>query len=120
MPSRPKQSLLNEPTPITAVEAQQRLLFQRLRIDALPPHETRLLPLDAITIPAEASLLRSARGLVKSVERVGVLQPPSVVPLPQSAGEETRYEVIAGRRRVLAARLCGLPVLKCEVYAQCT
>ncbi|MEO9030059.1 MAG: ParB/RepB/Spo0J family partition protein [Ktedonobacteraceae bacterium] len=120
MRQRPQQALLNATAEVAAVEDQQHLLLQRLQITALPSHETHLLPLDAINIAANASLLRSARGLVKSIERVGVLQPPSVVCLPKIAGEETRYEVIAGRRRLLAARICMLPVLKCEVYTHCT
>ena len=33
---------------------------------------------------------------------------------------EATFEVIAGRRRVLAARLAGLTVVKCEVYAAST
>jgi ParB-like chromosome segregation protein Spo0J len=67
-------------------------------------------------------LRRSAKRLVKSIQHVGILQPPSVV----IQGEvdlhdpEATFEVIAGRRRVLAARLAGLPVVKCEVYAAST
>lgn len=114
------QPLLPAATEVATVADPQRLLLQRLRLETLPAHETRLLPLAQIQIPSDASLLRSARGLVKSIERVGVLQPPSVVSLPHATGEETHYEVIAGRRRVLAAHLCALPVLKCEVYEQCT
>ena len=120
MPQKPQLSLLDTETTIASIEDHQRLLLQRLHIEALPPHETQLLPLDAIHLQGEAALLRSAKRLVKSIERVGVLQPPSVVSLSQGVNKEARYEVIAGRRRVLAARLCALPVLKCEVYAHCT
>ena len=53
---------------------------------------------------------------------MGILQPPSVVVQGETDfhDPEATFEVIAGRRRVLAARLAGLPVVKCEVYAAST
>jgi ParB/RepB/Spo0J family partition protein len=122
MPKRLQQALLAEATgvaSVSAVDQAQHLLFQSLRIEVLPAHETRLLPLEVINVSEEAMLVRSAKRLVKSISRIGVLQPPSVVGLPQS-DDQPRYEVIAGRRRVLAARLAGLSILKCEVYERCT
>jgi ParB/RepB/Spo0J family partition protein len=114
------QSLLPAATEVAAVADPQRLLLERFHLKTLPAHETRELPLAQIQVPSGTSLLRSARGLVKSIERVGILQPPSVVLLPNAGEEVARYEVIAGRRRVLAAHLCTLPTIKCEVYEQCT
>jgi ParB/RepB/Spo0J family partition protein len=59
---------------------------------------------------------------VKSIQHVGILQNPSVV--LQGGVDihdaEATYEVIAGRRRVLAAGLAGLTVVKCEVYEAST
>jgi ParB/RepB/Spo0J family partition protein len=67
-------------------------------------------------------LVRSAKRLVKSIQHVGILQNPSVVVQGgrDMHDEEATFEVIAGRRRVLAARFAGLPVVKCEVYAAST
>jgi ParB/RepB/Spo0J family partition protein len=53
---------------------------------------------------------------------VGILQNPSVVVQGgvDMHDDEATFEVIAGRRRVLAARLAGLTVVKCEVYETST
>jgi ParB/RepB/Spo0J family partition protein len=59
---------------------------------------------------------------MKSIQHVGILQNPSVVVQGgcDMHDEEATFEVIAGRRRVLAARLADLPMVKCEVYAAST
>jgi ParB/RepB/Spo0J family partition protein len=107
---------IREVTPATAV------LWRRLGIEALPEHETMLLPTERLVVPDADHLVRSAKRLVKSIQHVGILQNPSVV----VQGEvdihdaEATFEVIAGRRRVLAACLAGLAVIKCEAYSAST
>ena len=107
---------IREVTPATAV------LWRRLGLEALPEHETMLLPTERLVVPDADHLVRSAKRLVKSIQHVGILQNPSVV---VKAGADIHdadatFEVIAGRRCVLAACLAGLTVIKCEAYAAST
>ncbi len=113
-------------TPLLSGERQQEedkllSLMRRLGIEALPAHETKLVPLARITVPGASLITRPAR-LVKSIQRVGVLQPPAVVLLTGTSTEDpdATFEVVLGRRRVLAAHLAGLTVIKCEVYESST
>ena len=107
---------------IQEVSPAGAILWRRLGLEALPDHETLLIPTERLVVSGADHLIRSAKRLLKSIQHVGILQPPSVV----VQGEvdfhdpEATFEVIAGRRRVLAARLAGLPVIKCEVYAAST
>ena len=107
---------------IQEVSSASTVLWRRLGLEALPDHETMLIPTQRLVVSSADHLVRSAKRLLKSIQHVGILQPPSVV----VQGEvnlhdpEATFEVIAGRRRVLAARLAGLPVVKCEVYAAST
>src|SRR5258707_10951261 len=64
---------IREVTPATAV------LWRRLGIEALPEHETMLLPTERLVVPDADHLVRSAKHLVKSLQHVGILQNPSVV-----------------------------------------
>jgi ParB/RepB/Spo0J family partition protein len=94
----------------------------RLGLEALPDHETLFLPTERLVVAGADHLMRSAKRLVKSIQHVGILQSPSVV-LQEGIdihNEEAVFEVIAGRRRVLAAHLAGLTVVKCEVYTAST
>src|SRR6202165_1702560 len=103
---------------IREVSPASAVLWRRLGLEALPDHETMLLPTERLIVAGADGLMRSAKRLVKSIQHVGILQPPSVV--VQGGVDihdaEASFEVIAGRRRVLAARLAGLPMIKCEVY----
>jgi ParB/RepB/Spo0J family partition protein len=107
---------------IQEVSSVSTVLWRRLGLEALPDHETLLIPTERLVVVGADHLMRSAKRLLKSIQHVGILQPPSVV----VQGEvdfhdpDATFEVIAGRRRVLAARLAGLPVVKCEVYAAST
>ena len=107
---------------ISEVSPASAVLWRRLGLEALPDHETLLIPTERLVVAGADHLTRSAKRLVKSIQHVGILQPPSVV--VQAGADihdpEATFEVIAGRRRVLAARLVGLPVVKCEVYAAST
>src|SRR5579872_3323401 len=91
-------------------------LLRRLGIESLPAHETLVIAIEKLIVPEADHMLRSAKKLVKSITRVGMLQPPSVVVRDNRAihDEQATFEVIAGRRRVLAARLAGLSMVKCE------
>jgi ParB/RepB/Spo0J family partition protein len=107
---------------IQEVSQASAVLWRRLGLEALPDHETLLIPTERLVVVGADHLMRSAKRLLKSIQHVGILQPPSVV---VQAGldlhdPEATFEVIAGRRRVLAARLAKLPVVKCEVYAAST
>src|SRR6266568_4246983 len=107
---------------IQEVNPANAVLWRRLGLEALPDHETLLIPTERLVVAGADHLMRSAKRLVKSIQHVGILQPPSVVVQAGFAMQdaEATFEVIVGRRRVLAARLAGLPVIKCEVYAAST
>ena len=98
------------------------LLLQRLGVTSVPAHETQHLPVERLLVQDAAHITRSAKRLVKSIQQVGILQTPSVVMCDGCAihDPDATFTVIAGRRRVLAARLAGLTVIKCEVYASST
>jgi ParB/RepB/Spo0J family partition protein len=107
---------------IREVSPASAVLWRRLGLEALPDHETMFLPTEQLVVAGADHLMRSAKRLVKSIQHVGILQNPSVV----VQGEvnihdaEATFEVIAGRRRVLAACLAGLTVVKCEAYSAST
>jgi ParB family chromosome partitioning protein len=107
---------------IREVNPASAVLLKRLGLEALPEHETLLVPTERLIVTGADQLMRSAKRLVKSIQHVGILQSPSVVVQNgcDKHDDEATFEVIAGRRRVLAARLVGLPVVKCEVYAAST
>ncbi len=112
-----KQTALLEESGVRQLDDKLLELMKRLGIDAFPPHETLVIPLERVVIPG-ADLVRPSSRLVRSIKRVGVLENPSVVLLNGSGlrDETATFEVIFGRRRILAARLAGLPVVKCEAY----
>ena len=121
MTRTPKQHPLLEGE-VGQVDEKLLAILKRLGITALPSHETMLLPLERITVPGAALLARPSSRLVKSIEKVGILQAPAVVLLSGSTPHdpEATFEVVLGRRRILAARMAGLVVVKCEVYASST
>jgi ParB/RepB/Spo0J family partition protein len=97
-------------------------LLKRLGMEALPAHDTLTLPTERLIVVGADHLVRSAKRLMKSIQHVGILQNPSVVVQENRDihDAEATFEVVAGRRRVLAAHLAGLSMIKCEVYAQST
>jgi ParB/RepB/Spo0J family partition protein len=107
---------------IGEVNPASAVLWRRLGLEALPDHETLLVSTERLVVVGADHLARSAKRLVKSIQHVGILQPPSVVVQGgvDIHSTEAAFEVVAGRRRVLAARLAGLPMVKCEVYAAST
>ncbi len=121
MTRTPKQQPLLEGD-VEQMDEKLLALLKRLGMTALPSHETMLLPLERMTVPGAALLARPSARLVKSIEKVGILQAPEVVLLSGSTPHdlEATFEVVLGRRRILAARMAGLVVVKCEVYASGT
>lgn len=102
---------------IASTDDKLLALMRRLGIEALPHHETLLIPSERIVVPG-ADVLRPSPRLVKSIKQVGILQAPAVeltMGVNLHAPDAT-WQVIFGRRRVLAARLAGLPAVKCEAY----
>ncbi|MFO7325808.1 MAG: ParB/RepB/Spo0J family partition protein [Pseudomonadota bacterium] len=53
--------------------------------------------------------------LAISIRRQGVIQPIVVRPLPRATGEGAQYEIIAGERRWLAAKIAGLTTIPAVV-----
>ncbi len=53
----------------------------------------------------------SLKSLADSISVYGILQPLTV----RQAGEERRYELIAGERRLRAAKMLGLPTVPCII-----
>jgi len=81
-----------------------------------------LLPLERMIVPGAALLTRPAARLVKSIQKVGLLQAPALVLRSGTTPHDPQatFEVVLGRRRILAAKMAGLSVAKCEVYASGT
>src|SRR6266566_4772909 len=107
---------------IREVSPANAVLLRRLGFEALPAHETLIVPTERLIVSGTDHLVRSAKRLVKSIQHVGILQNPTVVVQGgvDMHDTEATFEVIAGRRRVLAACLIGLTVVKCEVYSEST
>lgn len=102
--------------------AADTLLMRRFGVETLPSHETRYVHLAHLIVPDAGRIERSARRLMKSIQQVGILQAPTVMLCTgvDIHDPDATFEVIAGRRRVVAARLAGLEVVKCEVYETST
>ena len=97
-------------------------LLQRLGLASFPARETLFVRIDQLIVPQAGQMARSARRLAKSIQHIGLLHAPAVA-LLQGADihdDNATFEVIAGRRRVLAAHLAGLTSIKCEVYTAST
>ena len=122
MTSTPLSVLPVQDEEIHEVSPAQAVLLKRLGMEALPAHDTLTLPTQRLIVVGTDHLVRSAKRLVKSIQHMGILQNPSVVVQGNLDihDAEATFEVIAGRRRVLAACLAGLTLIKCEVYAAST
>ena len=109
--------LLEEQSSVPSTDDKLLALMRRLGIESFPHHETLLIPIERIVVPG-ADLLRISQRLVKSIKQVGVLQMPAVERISATSihDPQASWQVIFGRRRVLAARLAGLSVIKCETY----
>lgn len=97
-------------------------LLRRLGLTSFPARETLFVRIEQLVVPEATQLARSARRLAKSIQHIGLLHAPAVALLHGSdiLDTDATFEVIAGRRRVLAAQIAGLTSIKCEVYAAST
>ena len=109
---------------VAALDPKIQRLLDICGIKELPPVHTLVVPLDRITtIPGEELVKPSAR-FIRSIETFGIRQPPSIAFCTGKAwdADDATYEVVMGRRRVLAARHLLLrghsrfQTIKCEVY----
>lgn len=79
------------------------------------------LPLDQLTIGEDVRLDEDGAALdelATSISTLGVLQPLTVRPAKDGRWEVAgRWEVVAGRRRLAAARIAGLDTIPCIVRA---
>lgn len=101
-----------------AGELQEEIL-RRLGVETIPAHVPAWLPTASLMVPDEEHV-RVPGWLVQSIKVFGIIQAPSVVRCSSEAEEQPLYEVIAGRRRALAARALGLSGIAVEVYASAT
>ncbi len=87
--------------------------FQLLDNFFMTTHEHHDISLDLIDEPAEAMRTDISRDAVfelgADIMRNGLISPITVRP------RGSRYEVVAGHRRFLAHRYCGIPKIKCIV-----
>jgi len=124
MPRATKQPTLFQEGEIAALDPRLARLMQICGIEHLPPVHTRLLPLEQIVVPGEAQVMPSPR-FIRSIELVGIRQPPSVAFDGGSAWDasDATYVVVMGRRRIVSARHlmaarddARFKTIKCEVY----
>jgi hypothetical protein len=73
MSSLKQSALLEESGDVRQLDDKLLDLMKRLGIDAFPPHETLVIPLERIVIPG-AGLVRPSPRLVRSIKRVGVMR----------------------------------------------
>ncbi len=81
-------------------------------------------PLNIVTVPVEAVVVKREKGfdstalmdLSESIREYGVMQPISVRRLGKGSKGETTYELIAGARRLNAAKMAGLRVIPAVIY----
>ena len=113
-----------EETPQDKEQQPDPLAALRARLN-LPAHAAlkstlRVLPLDALIVAREQNAAKGAQSFADNLGFIGMQHPPAVYPDPaQTDLGETRYLVIAGRRRVMAARAQGdVYYLECRVYSQ--
>lgn len=111
--------LLDLPPEEMDEEYLQKEILRRLGVENIPTHVSAWLPTASLIVPDEESV-RAPGWLVRSINVFGIMQAPSVVRVASASEGESLYEVIAGRRRTLAARMLGLPGIAVEVYAFAT
>lgn len=119
-----KQLALFQEGEIAALDPKLARLMQVCGIEQLPPVHTRQLALSQIIIPNETLVVPSSR-FMRSIELVGIRQPPSVAFESGSAWDapDATYVVVMGRRRIVSARHlmtakgdARFQTIKCEVY----
>src|SRR5216110_3226760 len=98
-----------------AKNGELSVLMRKLGISEFPTYEVKAIPSQDVIVPGAETLARPHK-LIKSIQQVGVLQAPAVVPCDPSG----KYEVVLGRRRVLAVQFLNLPLVECKVYGKST
>ncbi|HEU5375347.1 MAG TPA: ParB/RepB/Spo0J family partition protein [Ktedonobacteraceae bacterium] len=119
MPEKPIPLSLLEPPPEMSEEELHAAILRRLGVEEVPTHVPAWIPLTSLLIPDEETV-RVPGWLVDSIGLLGILQAPSVVRTSQVSEEGPLFEVIAGRRRTMAARILGLAAINVEVYSHST
>lgn len=124
MPIAIKQPVLFQDGDIAALDPKLARLMQICGIEQLPPVHTRQIALSQILVPGEALVKPSPR-FIRSIDLVGIRQPPSVAFEKGSAWDapDATYVVVMGRRRIVSARHLvaskgdtRFQTIKCEVY----
>jgi hypothetical protein len=93
------------------------ILRQQLGLAKPPVYRTVTIPVARLVVLDEAHVGRRGRSMALNIGLMGVLNPVAIVPMP---GTET-FRVVAGRGRVLGARLIGEPAaLEVHLYARLT
>ena len=119
-----KQPMLFQEQEITTLDPKLARLMQICGIEQLPPVHTRQIALSQIIVPGEAQVVASPR-FIRSIDLVGIRQPPSVAFESGSAWDssDASYVVVMGRRRIVSARHlmrakgdARFQTIKCEVY----
>ena len=99
---------------VSSGDEKQRALLRKLGMSELPTYQMQCSMPKDIVVPG-AELIARPHKLAKSIAHVGVLHPPVVVCC--ATGEKVVYEVVLGRRRILAVQMLDLPLVECKVYA---
>jgi hypothetical protein len=119
MPKKSTAPQLLDTPPEMSEEELQEEIFRRLGVETVPAHVPVWLPAASLVVPDEESV-RVPGWLVQSIKLFGIMQAPSAVRISPASEKDPLYEVIAGRRRTLAARMLGLSGITVEVYSFAT
>jgi ParB-like chromosome segregation protein Spo0J len=122
---KPKRPSLFQGGDVAAVDPRLQRLMQICGIQELPPVHTKFIPLERISVPGEMQV-RPSSSFIRSVELIGIRQPPSVAFCAGTNWEadDASYVVVMGRRRIVSARRLlakgdtRFKTIKCEVYEQ--
>jgi ParB/RepB/Spo0J family partition protein len=99
----------------------RRQIRRELGLDVPLRYEERVLPVASLVVPEEQTIsAHSSRRFAENLSLLGMLHPVVVVPVHTTAFASPLYEVISGRRRVLAAREAGLSEISCRIYPAAT
>lgn len=86
-------------------------------LSALPQYQVLELPVaELLVLDSKSISSQTAERFARSINLVGVLNPPAVVPIAID-NEGHLYKVLLGRRRVTAALAAGLKTITCHVYS---
>ncbi len=123
MPTATKRPSLFQEGDVAAIDPKLQRLMQICGIQELPPVHTKFIPLERIIVPSEMQVRPSSR-FIRSVELIGIRQPPSVAFCSGTTwdADDASYVAVMGRRRIVTARHllakgdARFKTVKCEVY----